>query len=344
MTRLRFAAILLTSALIIGSAIGQTKEQIKALKVEKTTSLRDELPDSLAKKYKKKGGLNFLIFGDWGRNGYFNQQDVADQMGYVSEAAGSAFIISAGDNFQINGIRSVNDPLWQSTYENVYKHPSLEKDWYVVLGNHDYHGNPQAEVDYTKISRRWNMPSRYYAVHKKLGEKDSTAADFYFLDTPPLQEMYHNNQKQYSDLDQQDTAAQLKWLDSALTASKSRWKIVVGHHPVYSNGDHGQKDRDIQIDMPARFAKFFASHGVDAYFCGHDHDFEYIRQTDSPVNYFVIGNGSAVRPVEAGPSTVFCKSIPGFTSVSLSKDTMTVNAIDYKGNIFYSVSIPKPVK
>ena len=307
------------------------------------TAKVEELPDSVAKLYQKKGGLNFIIFGDWGRNGYFHQQDVADEMGLVAEAAGTEFVISAGDNFQVNGIRSVNDPLWQSCYESIYTNPSLQKDWYVALGNHDYHGNPQAEIDYSKISRRWNMPARYYVIHKTLGEKDTSTVDFFILDTPPLQKKYHK-ENEYSDLNRQDTAAQLHWLDSALTASKSRWKIVVGHHPVYSGGSHGVKDEDIITDMPARFAKFFATHGVDAYFCGHDHHFEYIRQKDSPVNYFVIGNGSEVRPVTPTPGTVFAKSIAGFTTVSLSKDTMTVSAIDFSGNIFYSVAIPKNAK
>ncbi len=330
MLRLRWEPVALVMSLLVGGAFGQSAKV-------------NELPDSLAKQYKKKGGLNFIIFGDWGRNGYFNQKEVADEMGLVAEAAGTEFIISAGDNFQINGVRSVNDPLWQTSYESIYTHPALLKDWYVVLGNHDYHGNPQAEVDYTKVSRRWNMPSRYYVVHKKLGEKDSTTADFFFLDTPPLQRKYHSEDG-YSDLNKQDTAAQLKWLDQALKASKSRWKIVVGHHPVYSSGGHGTKDEDIIVDMPKRFAKFFASHGVDAYFCGHDHDFEYIKQNDSPVNYFVIGNGSETRPIKAGPATVFAKSFSGFTTVNLSKNTMTVSAIDLKGNIVYTTAIPKAAK
>ena len=52
-------------------------------------------------------------------------------------------------------------------FESVYTDPSLECDWYVALGNHDYKGEVQAEIAYSKISRRWNMPARYFAVTKK---------------------------------------------------------------------------------------------------------------------------------------------------------------------------------
>lgn len=295
---------------------------------------RDMLPDYVAKNYVKKDALSFVIFGDWGRNGYFHQREVGDEMGLVAEAMGADFIISAGDNFQVNGVRSISDPLWQTNFENIYTHPSLLKDWYPVLGNHDYLGNPQAEIDYSKISRRWNMISRYYTVHKKVA--DSCNVDFYFLDTSPFQKLYRKD-KRFSDLDQQDTLAQLHWLDSALTASKSRWKIVVGHHPVYSGGEHAS---DL-VDMPPRFADRFSRSGVDAYFSGHDHHFEHIRQKGGSVNYFIVGTGSSVRPVTSTPATLFSKSISGFTAVYISKDTLTVRAIDYKGNIFYSAAITK---
>jgi len=62
------------------------------------------------------------------------QTAVANQMAKTAEKADPEFIISCGDNFQVNGVRSVNDPLWMTTFESVYKSPSLLIDWYPVLG------------------------------------------------------------------------------------------------------------------------------------------------------------------------------------------------------------------
>ena len=33
---------------------------------------------------------------------------------------------------------------------------------FAYLGNHEYRGNTQAVIDYSKVSARWNMPDRYY--------------------------------------------------------------------------------------------------------------------------------------------------------------------------------------
>ncbi len=280
---------------------------------------------------KKEKGLQFSVLGDWGWNGKRNQTEVAKIM--AKQGVGS-FIISVGDNFQVIGVRSVQDPLWMLNFENVFNDPALECDWYVALGNHDYKGEVQAEIDYTKISRRWNMPGRYFAVHKKIN--DSTAADFYIIDTSPFQTAYYKTDEHH--VLGQDTAKQMRWIDSCLTNSKSRWKLVFGHHPVYSSGSaHGKETGDMQ----ARFAKFFDDKGVDAYFCGHDHDFEYLKAQGSHVNYFVCGTVE-VRPMgDPLPSTVFAKSIPGFTKVLLTPEKMKVSMIDTAGAEAYATVIKK---
>jgi hypothetical protein len=279
----------------------------------------------------KEKGLQFSVLGDWGWNGKRNQTEVAKIM--VAKKVGT-FIISAGDNFQVVGVRSTQDPLWMLNFENVFSDPSLECDWYVALGNHDYKGEVQAEIDYTKISRRWNMPARYFAVHKRIN--DSTAADFYIIDTSPFQSEYYKTDEHH--VTGQDTAKQMRWIDSCLTNSKSRWKIVVGHHPVYSSGSaHGKQTGEMQ----ARFARFFEDKGVDAYFCGHDHDFEYLKARDGHVNYFVCGTVE-VRPMgEPLPSTVFAKSVPGFTKVLLTPAKMKVSLIDTAGAEVYATVIKK---
>ena len=125
--------------------------------------------------------LNFAVVGDWGRQGEFHQRDVAGQMAKAMAGLGGSFIISTGDNFYPAGVASVQDPLWQGSFEQIYHHAWLQRDWYAILGNHDYAGNVDAQIEYGKISRRWHMPARYSRLMKKLA--GSRGSLFVFLDT-----------------------------------------------------------------------------------------------------------------------------------------------------------------
>jgi len=58
----------------------------------------------------KQKALRFIVFGDWGRNGEDNQME---------------FIVSTGDNFYPNGVRSTRDHNWLASYENIYTAHSL---------------------------------------------------------------------------------------------------------------------------------------------------------------------------------------------------------------------------
>jgi hypothetical protein len=72
------------------------------------------------------------------------------------------FIISVGDNFYPKGVKSVDDPQWKTTFEDVYSAPSLKCRWYIVGGNHDEYSNISAQIAYTIKSPRWFFPNYYY--------------------------------------------------------------------------------------------------------------------------------------------------------------------------------------
>ncbi|HSK12363.1 MAG TPA: metallophosphoesterase, partial [Phnomibacter sp.] len=113
----------------------------------------EELPAG-TKVEAQPGTLNFLVIGDWGRNGEDHQKLVAAQMGRTATQVKADFIVSTGDNFYPSGVISEHDPLFFFSFENIYTDFSLQWDWYVTLGNHDYKSDPDAQVRYTNISRR----------------------------------------------------------------------------------------------------------------------------------------------------------------------------------------------
>lgn len=280
--------------------------------------------------------LQFLVVGDWGRNGTQNQQQVANQMNKTASQVDAQFVISTGDNFYESGVSSIKDSQWKSSYEDVYSGKSLQKDWYVVLGNHDYSGNPNAQISYSQMSNRWKMPARYFTLVKNIDM--NTAIRFVFIDTNPFVQEYIKNSASYSDILQQDTQKQLKWIDSVLANSPEKYKIVVGHHPIYSAGyGHGNQD-----ELIAQLKPILEKNKVSMYFCGHSHSSQYLKKPDSTIEYIVAGAGSStVELVLQESSVLFGTATPSFTLVSISKDFIKTSFIDSTGTELFSNQIKK---
>ncbi len=281
----------------------------------------------------EKDALVFFVIGDWGRNGDSGQTAVANSMKIAAKQLEPEFVISTGDNFYTYGVASVNDPQWMRSFEDVYASNALQIDWNVVLGNHDYRGNAQAQVDYTNISRKWRMPSRYFTNQHEL--KSGKKVRFVYLDTNPFIKKYHKEKDNYGDLAKQDTTAQKQWLDSVLAVSPNDINIVVGHHPVYSTSSkHGNTP-----EMIATLKPMLDKYNVSAYICGHDHDLQHQQPQGSKVDYFVSGAGSEVREVpEKETMTKFAQNKLGFAIVSVTDKLMTVYFVDTNQNILYQYS------
>jgi acid phosphatase len=279
----------------------------------------------------KSGGLNFLVFGDWGRKGEQDQMDVATQMGLAAKEMDAKFVISVGDNFYENGVAAVDDPQWQTSFENVYTAPSLQVPWWVALGNHDYHGNCDAQIEYSKTSKRWNMPARYF-VHTETIDAGTTV-DFFFLDTTPMKPGDDLGIPSHH-LQSQDIARQLAWFEAALKASTAPWKIVVAHHPIFSGGQHGDTPYLIKNVLP-----LLEKYQVQAWFNGHDHDLQHLQA--GKLNLFCSGAGSKPRVTKTTTHTKFAIGCPGFTALSLSADKMDVRMINDQGKLLYTTSVPR---
>ncbi|MEC4115177.1 metallophosphoesterase [Myroides pelagicus] len=285
--------------------------------------------------------FSFLAIGDFGRVGNYYQKEVARELGHAMVSLDGEFVVSVGDNFYPNGVASTQDYHWISSYESIYTDPSLYTDWYVALGNHDYQGNVQAQIDYSEISRRWHMPSRYYSETFKLdnGEKVLLVV----MDTNPFIDSYHKKSK-YTDLKEQDTEAQLHWIKQTLGQEDQsiQWKIVVGHHPMYSGGKR-KESKDTQ-DFQQKFADLFDQYQVDAYICGHEHDLQIIKPKGRYTTQFLSGSASEVRPSGVMEHTIFWAAEPGFMSFSIVDNQLIVQVVKAtkdRAEVLYTHTIKK---
>lgn len=319
-----------TVASLLGAGVSASVAAVKSIKLSRRSVLAAGscliAPPALA----QAQALQFLVVGDWGRASD-QQRLVAAAMAGVASQADARFVISTGDNFYPRGVGSVSDPQFRDSFEDIYSAPSLQRPWYVVLGNHDYEGSPNAEIEYSTRSARWRMPARYWAEQMDAG---GVAATFYFLDTTPIARL-SNAAAHVPMLGSADEAReQLEWFEQRLSTDTSPWKIVIGHHPIFSSGNHG--------DTPAvaeRIRPLLERYGVQAYFNGHDHDLEHL--TSAGVNYVCSGSGALSRQVERVEQSRFAYADLGFASCALSAQTLTLRFHDREQAVIYEAQIAR---
>ncbi len=283
----------------------------------------------------QKKSVNFIVIGDWGRNGDYLQRETAVQLNKSVRETKASFVVSTGDNFYENGIASIDDPQWWFSFEDVYRGANLYINWYAVLGNHDYHGSAKAQIDYSKKSRRWRMPNYYYSFERKI-PSSSEKILFVFLDTNQFEKNYYQNEEKYPELIKQDSKEQLKWIDSVFAASNAAWKIVIGHHHVYTGGSRKDQVSETGLILEPILKKY----GVNAYFCGHEHDLQYLKPKGN-THFIISGAGSELRPTSYLPITKFAKSENGFVAASITQKELLIEFINYKGELIYKKLISK---
>ena len=269
--------------------------------------------------------VTFFIISDWGWNGNAEEDSVANQMENQFSKLKPKFIVTAGDNFQYLGVTSITDSLWKINYENVFSKNLLSIPWYATLGNHDYNGNVDAQIQYTSINKNWIMPSRYYTFTKNT--INGSSIQFIVLDTQDFILKYNS----LTDTSNAKNIKQIQWLKQTLTDSKCKWKIVIGHHPILSAGLHGNTKEMYTIIKP-----ILEYYNVDFYICGHDHDFEHAQIQNKNTEYVVTGTGGNARSIKRNAQTIFCLSTNGFTNMSITDKSAEFDFINCDGQKVYS--------
>ncbi len=272
--------------------------------------------------------LNFVTIGDWGRHGADKQREVGVQMGRTAKAIASRFVISVGDNFYEDGVTGLDDPQWQDSFEAIYADAALQTPWHVILGNHDYRGDVEAQLRYGDSHPRWRLPARYYSRTERL--PDGTPADLFFIDTNPMISAYRHTKVR---IDDQDVPAQLAWLDRALGQSTAAWKIVIGHHPIYTVTG-GKRD---QKDLIAMLLPILQAHQVPIYINGHDHNLQVIERDG--LCFITCGAGSQTSKVKVAGEGQFSSDQHGFMTTALSGGAFEIGFFNENSEKLYQRSI-----
>jgi predicted phosphodiesterase len=204
----------------------------------------------------QKGSVHFAVLGDTG-TGSSSQQRVADRLAAMRNQFPFDIVLLLGDN--LYGGSSDRD--YASKFEKPYA--ALLKNnvkFYAALGNHDDSNE--------RLYKPFNMNAERYYTFKPTG----ASVRFFALDTNYLDK------------------EQLAWFEKELSGSKSDWKIVYFHHPLYSSGAEHGSDLGLRKTLEPIFLKY----GVDIVFSGHDHFYERIKPQQG-IYYFVSGGAAKLR-------------------------------------------------
>jgi len=200
-----------------------------------------------------------------------------------------------GDLFYPSGLTDKDPRL--AEFERIFGNVPCPIN--VLLGNHDYLGEPKLYLSADKGKPRlWQMPNYYYRLcYPNL--------DVIMLDTQQLEPCYTRLPKR-SNVNgrlveskvglgrsmEQIRGEQMAWLEGALSSSKAAFKVVMGHYHLLSNGAYENNVRLTKLLVP-----LLAKHRVDAYICGHEHNNQHhvIREGGHKLHHLVIGSTSGCR-------------------------------------------------
>jgi len=278
------------------------------------------------------GELHFLTSGDYGSQSKEQEAVSRAMQKYVADHTLKADgLLLLGDNFYSKMEGGLESKRWKTGFEEMYPASSFPGPCWAILGNHDYHdnaGGEQVELAYARQTKgtRWTMPSKWYRVDLP---KENPAITFLYVDTD-LPAVSGTVNKKTGKATASMTAAEEKqqqaWLEGELAKPRAPFTIVVGHHPIYSNGQHG----DTKALKP--WDALLEKHGVHMYLCGHDHDLQHLEFEGRKTSFVVSGGGGArVRELPNSRKAPYGKNVYGFSHLQVTKQRLILRHIDANG-------------
>lgn len=265
--------------------------------------------------------ISFMVIGDQG-SGDENQKSVALAMDSFCSSNDCDFVVTAGDNFFpycVNNMGpddplGLTDPQWKTKYKDMYG--SLNIPFYPARGNHDC----EAEFAYSQVDPLWRMEGNDYTV-KIPGNTEQPVVEFFII--YPFQ------------FDVIDTVVN-EWLRNAIEESTAKWKILITHSPLISNGTvHGDDEFGLnKLIIPVICGK------IDLVLSAHDRIFSHLKDTlyDCPVEQIVIGTGgySLSGIDEKDPRVMSSTKMHGFGWFEIEDDkSLQFKMIKTDGSAFY---------
>jgi Calcineurin-like phosphoesterase len=280
------------------------------------------------------GSTRFVAFGDHGVDNT-NQNAVADRM----KRYNPEFMVTTGDNTYFTGTGVDNYDRTQTKYygefikvtnpASIYfaQFGNNVNRFYPCMGNHDFDigGGAGAAIPYWNAYFELPGNERYYTFSKG-------PIDFFVLSSDSREPDSNTA-----------TGTQANWFNAAYAASSAKFKIVVFHHPPYTNPTTHANNATMQAwnfqDLP----------GVTAVMNGHNHNMQRLELprggagvgtgAGTTVPHFISGAGgnSLYSITGTSPFNAFFNATDfGFLLVDVLDGSATFRFINAAGNVIDS--------
>ena len=296
------------------------------------------------------------------------QVPVANAMRDYCAARGCDFGAMLGDNVYPDGATAGADGIDDAQrFRDLFTIPygplgdgRTDFRIYSVLGNHDWHTSREgalSQVQFLGRSPPFYMDGLFYRVTPAAARGE---VEIFAIDTEVLLAGTTVYKAKLTDDAREAPSTELEklepwaapqteaertmasWLEAALAGSKARWKIVLGHHPLWSTA--GSKFEQAKV-LRRLILPSLCRH-ADLYLAGHEHTLE-VHTDDcaaatpgrKPLPQVVSGSAAKMRPInsaflrnqlQANPQlrTLWARGLAwGFAHLTFSGDRVTVRMV-----------------
>ena len=262
--------------------------------------------------------MRLVALGDTGK-GNETQRRVADAVVQTCAIRGCDLILLLGDNLYPRGMEAPDDP--RATGWILQPYAGAGVPIFLVLGNHDYaHGRDRAraawQIAWAGRTEGVELPG--HAWEARIGPLQllglDTAAAFQF-----------------------GAQDQLRWLRQRLEQPRAPWTLVAGHHPLRSQGKHGNAGTyegwsHVPWLSGAAIERLLSPlcGRVELYLSGHEHSRQLLEHCG--VELVVSGAGASTTPIlDRGNQPRFARATPGLVWLELTETDGTLAFIDADG-------------
>lgn len=193
----------------------------------------------------------------------------------------------------------------------------------VELGQQD-DGAPLIELFSLDTQRLTMNAGGYYKLSDGYGQNDTQAAPYNYAYDPTKPFVQGTNTAAVLTNDPANGQAQFEWLQSSLAKSKAKWKLLIGHQPVYTSGEWGRTQPDDHMSNPLlqRILNGLPEGSFDAYLNGHSHYYHRVLEGNDQgigqgLPFITLGNsGRALYAINESRygDNVYFPSTPGLSA------------------------------